>query len=211
MSFGKWFGAVLVGLGCSIAAQAQLGVYGMYSATQFSSIQCFDPQGHCSSANGKVSPSGGWGGVYYDFRSFGPIRFGADVRAGGLHANKSAVSSAGGSGITRAQSVLGGVRGTVRTPLNWLKPYGQFSVGWTRSNASDPTFTFTNGETKQTYDDFVQYEVFAGADVHVFPLLDLRVVELGIGNMNRVGSGSGSSSLGVKSIGAGIVLHLPSL
>jgi hypothetical protein len=27
--------------------------------------------------------------------------------------------------------------------------------------------------------------------------------------MNRIGSGSGSNSVGVKSIGAGIVFHLP--
>ena len=43
----------------------------------------------------------------------------------------------------------------------------------------------------------------------LLPMLDLRPIELGIGNMNRIGSGSGSNSVGVKSIGAGIVFHLP--
>jgi hypothetical protein len=58
------------------------------------------------------------------------------------------------------------------------------------------------------------YEGFVGVDLHVFPLIDLRPVELGIGNMNRFGSGSGfdeTSSVGVKSIGAAIVFHLPSI
>jgi hypothetical protein len=209
MSFGKWFGVVLLGLGCSIAAHAQLGVYGIYSATGFSGIQCYDPTGQCSSANGHVNPSGGWGGVFYDFRNFGPVRLGADVRAGALHSNKSAVTSAGGGDITTSHSVLGGVRGTVRTPFNWLRPYGQFSLGWTRSDVSDPTLTQVNGEYEHTFNNFLQYEVFAGADIRLLPYVDLRAVELGIGNMNRVGNGTGTSSVGVKSIGAGIVVRFP--
>ena len=46
-------------------------------------------------------------------------------------------------------------------------------------------------------------------DVRVFPILDVRVIELGIGGMDRVGPGLSASSLGVKSISAGIVFHLP--
>ena len=56
------------------------------------------------------------------------------------------------------------------------------------------------------------YEGFVGVDIHVLPLLDLRPIEVGIGNMNRVGSGSsidGSSSVGVRSLGGGVVFHLP--
>jgi hypothetical protein len=48
-----------------------------------------------------------------------------------------------------------------------------------------------------------------GVDIHVFPLIDLRPVELGIGNMNRFGSGNGTSSIGVRTIGAAIVFHTP--
>jgi hypothetical protein len=57
------------------------------------------------------------------------------------------------------------------------------------------------------------YEGFAGINIHIFPVIDLRPVELGIGNMNRFGTGGspdGPSSVGVKSIGAAIVFHMPS-
>jgi hypothetical protein len=59
----------------------------------------------------------------------------------------------------------------------------------------------------------MMYEGFAGVDIHVFPVIDLRPVELGIGNMDRFGSsatGDGPGSVGVMSIGAAIVFHLPS-
>jgi hypothetical protein len=59
-------------------------------------------------------------------------------------------------------------------------------------------------------DNFLMYEGFAGVDIHVFSTVDLRPVELGIGQLNRIGTGNGPSSLGVFTISAGVVLHLPS-
>jgi len=209
MTFGKWIAVVLLGLASSITARAQLGVYGIYSATEFSGIQCYDPQGQCSSAGGKVSPTGGWGGIYYDFRTFGPVRLGIDVRGGTEHANKSAVSAAGGQNITTSHAVLGGVRGSFHTPIRWVKPYAQVSFGWNRTDASDPTLTEVNGLFEHTNDNFLQYEVFGGADLQIASFLDFRALELGIGNMNRFGSGTGTASVGVRSIGAGVVVHFP--
>ena len=72
-----------------------------------------------------------------------------------------------------------------------------------------------------------RYEGFVGADVRIAPILDWRVIEVGIGNMTRIGDGTvvttsasatgvpvttapTSSSIGVRSIGAGLVFHLPS-
>jgi hypothetical protein len=86
-------------------------------------------------------------------------------------------------------------------------------VGWARSDASEP-FGTTNSDSSspfppRRYDNFLQYEGFVGADIRLFSIMDLRVPELGIGNMNRVGSGNGTSSFGVKSIALGIVFHLP--
>jgi hypothetical protein len=75
------------------------------------------------------------------------------------------------------------------------------------------TVSSTGVYSARTEDSFVQYEGFAGLTIHVFPIIDLRPIELGIGNMNRVGStatGDGPGSIGVKSIGAAIVFHLPS-
>ena len=224
MSFRKvlFFGAVLC-FGIAGTARAQFAAYGMYTATDYSGIKCLDTLSYCSAGVGSgavgsgytdsVKPSGGFGGAYYDFKSIGPVRLGIDVRAGGLHANKSASSSAGGEGISRSQTVLAGLRGSIHTPISWLSPYAQVSAGWTRSNVTEPSqfsgTTITGYPLQPPYDNFIQYEVFVGADVHVLPFMDLRAVELGIGNMNRVGSGSGSDSAGVKSIGTGLVFHLP--
>jgi hypothetical protein len=201
MSLSKVLGLVLVGLGMGAAAHAQVGVYGTYSASKLSGITCFaTAPAACSSAGGVVSPSGLQGGIYYDFKSFGPIRLGGDLRGGTFHSNKSAASSTGGTNATTANTVLAGVRATVKTPFPFLKPYVEGAGGWTRSNVT---------ELNHTYDNFAQYEVFAGADIKVLPVIDIRAIELGIGNMNRFGSGAGPSSVMVKTIGAGIVFHLP--
>jgi hypothetical protein len=203
------------------AAQAQVGIYGMYEGTDTTNVTCLalqaTPSQQCSSPNGTVKPFGGVVGLYYDFgKSFGPVRFGVDARSEFLHANKSAADSTGESGATRLHGAMGGVRATFRTPYNWVKPYGQVSVGWASSNVSEIhclTISSCLGSqsfpTPVKFDNFLKYEVFAGVDIRVFPILDVRPIELGIGGMNRVGTGSGDSSLGVKSIGAGLVFHLP--
>jgi len=217
MNFGKWLGLVVVWLGCGLLARAQVGVYGEYSATQLTGIKCLDPQGACSASGGKVNPSGLMGGVYYDFKTFGPVRLGFDVRGGVERSNKSALTSAGGDNATTQNFLLGGVRGSVKTPISWLRPYMQVSAGWARTDAASytvlavPVGTSTTNYQTHLYSNFLQYEVFAGLDIKVLPIMDLRPVELGIGNENGSGGGySGATSLGVKSIGAGLVFHLPS-
>ncbi len=197
--------------GLAGTARAQLGLYGMYTGTEMSGVQCLSTTA-CSSPNGDVRPWGGFGGAYYDFHNFGPVRIGVDLRAGGLHSNRSASSPAGGSNIVSAQTFLGGLRGSIKTPVTWLSPYAQISAGYTRSNVTEPATsslaTASNPTPARRYDGFIAYEGFIGADVHVFPFLDVRPIELGIGNMNRVGSGGqGSTSVGLMSIGAGIVLR----
>jgi hypothetical protein len=194
--------AAAFALTTALAAHAQLGVYGMYSATQYTGIPCLSVPGPCSSSGQKVSPSGGSGGLFYDFKTIGPIRLGADLRGGVAHANKSAASSGGGDNITHSSYVLGGVRGSFKTHYSAVTPYVQVSAGWNRSNVTELN--------PVNYDNYLQYEAFGGVDIHLFPLIDLRPIELGIGNMNRFGTGvSSTTSVGVRSIGAGIVLHIP--
>lgn len=216
MRFCKSLLVVLLGLGCAVAARAQAGVYVGYTATRLSNIQCFEVAPvTCSSANGAVNPAGIQAGAYYDFRTIGPVRLGLDLRGGTFRSNKSATSAAGGNNATGLDDVLLGVRGSFHTRYSWLSPYVQVSAGYARSNATLP---INNGLVStypmpRTEDSFLMYEGFAGIDLHVFPVLDLRPIELGIGNMNRIGSsgvGDGSASVGVKSIGAAIVLHMPS-
>jgi len=101
---------------------------------------------------------------------------------------------------------------SVHTKNKWLTPYAQISVGYARSNATEPD----NVNLSPAYtplprleDNFLMYEVFAGVSLKIFPVVDLRPVELGVGHMNRIGSGNGSSSVGVETIGASIVFHMP--
>jgi len=212
MSFRKvLFLGAAVFFGLAASARAQVGIYGMYTGTEMTGVQCLSTSA-CSSPNGDVRPWCGFGGAYWDFKSLGPIRLGVDLRAGALHSNRSASSSAGGGNITGAQTFLGGLRGSIHTPISWLSPYAQVSAGYTRSDVTEPIVTTLatsgNPTIPRTYDGFVQYEGFVGADVHVFPFLDVRPIELGIGNMNRVGTGGqGSTSIGLLSIGAGVVVR----
>lgn len=210
---------VVLCLGCGVVARAQVGVYGEYSGSTISGVQCLEPFGQCSASNGNVKPSGLMGGVYYDFRTVGPVRLGFDLRGGVDRSNKSALTSAGDKNATTSNFLLGGIRGTVKTPISWMRPYLQVSAGWNRTDAASysvvpvTTGTAVTGTQYQThlYSNYLQYEVFAGLDVKVLPFMDLRAVELGIGNMNSIGSSySGPTSLGVKTIGAGLVFHLPS-
>jgi len=207
MSFRKvLFFGVAVFFGLAVSARAQVGVYGMYAGNDLTGITCLAsssvPARQCSSTNGAVKPFGGVAGIYYDFRNIGPVRLGVDFRGQFFHANKSAASSTGDSGATRSHTALGGVRATFHTPVSYLRPYAQISAGWTNSNATELN--------PELYDNYLQYEGFAGVDVKVFPILDVRPVELGIGEMNRIGNGAGgASAIAVKSIGAGLVFHLP--
>lgn len=218
--FSKVMGVLFLGLGLSAAAHAQVGIYGMYSVTHYSGIQCLSTapvpctNGTAPGQTGSVDPLGGSGGVYYDFKTFGPVRLGVDLRAGANHNNKSASSATGGNGSAGGQYVLGGVRGSVRTPFPWLKPYAQVSAGYAHSDVTEPTNATTTGTlgAPRYYDKFVQYEGFVGADIRIASFLDFRAVEVGIGNMNRIGSGSpldGKSSVGVRSLATGVVFHLP--
>ena len=218
MRFCKSLAVVLLGLGCAVAARAQAGVYVGYTATQFSGLTCFEPAPlKCSSTGGVVNPAGVQGGAYYDFRTIGPVRLGFDLRGGDFHSNKSGTSSAGGKDATGYDNVMLGLKGSFHTRYSWLSPYAQVSAGYSRSNATLPFGTATVNASgipnERTEDNFIQYEGFAGIAVHVFPFIDLRPIELGIGNMNRIGSAGavdGSGSVGVKSIGASIVFHTPS-
>jgi hypothetical protein len=217
MFLRKVFGlGVAAFLSLTAAAHAQLGIYGMYEGTDVTKVTCLalqaTPPQQCSSPNGSVKPFGGVAGVYYDFKTMGIIRLGVDARGEFLHANKSASDTTGESGATRLHGALGGVRATFHTHYNWLKPYAEVAAGWSSSNVTEPhsmTVSGFNQPAPLKFDNFVKYEGFAGVDVRVFPILDIRPVELGIGGMSRMGTGSGAGTLGVKSIGAGIVFHLP--
>jgi hypothetical protein len=208
MNLRKFLVVVLLGAASAVAAHAQFGVYGTYAGDHLSGIQCqaTAPQtcanGAAPGATGPVDPSGFWAGAYYDFKSFGPVRLGLDVRGGQGHSNKSASGTEGGKNAAEEYSFLGGARGSFHTKYSWLRPYVSLDGGLTRSDVS---------ELQHNFDNYFRVEAFGGVDVRLSSFLDLRPVEVGIGNMNRIGNGSGTSSMVVRSIGAGLVLHFPSI
>jgi hypothetical protein len=195
MKFGNWFGVVLLGLGCSIAAHAQLGVYGTVTGSWFGGVTCPSYAAPCASNDGKVRPFGGSFGGYYDFHTWGPVRLGADLRGDILTTNKRADSSAGGRNIVREFDFLGGVRGSFKTPKRWLHPYAEIAGGYSRNNSSGlytNTITINNtvvppiSTSILTYDPsaYTNYTVikgFVGVDLNVLPYLDIRAIELGEG------------------------------
>jgi hypothetical protein len=214
MNFGKWMAVVFLGLGCGLTAHAQFGVYFGYTGERLGGIPCksfIGTANNCSATTATltgsgtstaltdaVNPSGIYFGGYYDFKTVGPVRLGVDARYYDMKSNKSAATSAGGPNSTSANTILGGVRGTFHTPISWLRPYGEIAAGRTSTDAANGPGSFSS---------YLRYQGFAGVDIKVFPILDLRAVEVGIGNMNAIGGSS--SSISVRSIGASVVFHTP--
>ena len=178
-------------------ARAQLGVYGTVTVEHVTGIQCL--QVICGSNDGTISPLGGTAGVFYDFRQIGPVRLGADVRVSSTLGNKNAATYFN-TAKPRIFSALGGIRASFRTPFVQLRPYVQGSVGLARSNINLPQ----DSTGRVQYHSGLQYRGFAGADLAVLPVMDFRVVELGIGGIRN----NGGSNF-VDSISTGLVFHLP--
>lgn len=230
---GLWLAVVSCGLGAVPAAKAQVGVYVGYDATRMSNIACLSTVVPCSNgtaaangtstSTGHLNPSGVFVGGYYEWRNFGPARISFDLRYMDARSNKSATSSGGGPNMVTSNTVLGGVRASFHTPVRWLRPYGQISVGRTSSNVTEPSCLTGAGGTllcgsttvvspsPRQYDNFLTVEGFAGADIRLASFLSLRAIELGYGNMNRFGTGTAgtTSSVGLGSIGGGVIFHTP--
>ena len=239
MKFCKWFGVLFfLGLGCSIAANAQIGIYATATGSWFGGVSCPSFANPCAETDGKVKPFGGNFGAYYDYRNFGPMRWGFDVRGAVQSSNKRADAGAGGPGIVRNYEFLGGVRGTFKTPVHWLHPYAEITGGIARNNASGLyTNTITNNpntglsQSVLSYDpqNYTVYGVvkgFVGLDIPLLPYLSFRAVELGLGGafgtaptlQTTTVNGSSQSTVtntfspsthGLQSVGSGLVITIP--
>jgi hypothetical protein len=181
----------------SVAAHAQFGAYGTITGERLTGFTCSDPQGTCSASGGVVRPYGSMFGGYYDFRSMGPMLLGVDVRGAVLNSNKSATTYASSVDLVRQYSVLGGLRGEFKTPFRILHPYGEVAVGYMRSNAAGTNFN------DYAYSGYTQVEGFAGLDVTLLPVMDIRAIELGFGGA------FGSDTHSIQSIGIGVTFHTP--
>jgi hypothetical protein len=208
MSFRK---AVLllasVALVSTGSAHAQFGVYGMFTVDRLSNIASSPlPAPTTDDANARLNtadPLGGTGGVYYDFKKVGPFTLGADLRGTILTTKRGANNSFNDTG-TRIYSVLGGVRGVIHTPKDWLKPYIQGSVGLGRSDYGLSNTTSTGQVI--LYNNF-EYQGLAGLDIKLLPVLDYRVAEFGYGGLDPFGDNS--HNYPIKQVSMGFVFHLP--
>ena len=206
--------AFATGILLAPSARAQAGVYAVFTATRIGNLQS-SPAATFTNANGGTKPtvdvSGGTFGAYYDFKTLGPIRLGADFRGNVESSSRGAGVKSVGTG-SHLYSVLGGVRGAFHTRYSFLEPYVHLSGGLGRSDYGllrnvNGTAPPLNG-TYLLQNSF-EYHAFAGADIHLFPALDFRVVELGYGGLAAFGNNSHNYSL--RTVGTGLVLHLPTL
>jgi hypothetical protein len=202
-----------VAVATTVSAQAQVGVYGMFTVDRLSNIASSPlplPPNSTAPAfarSNSVDPLGGTGGVYYDFMKLGPVRLGADLRGSILTTKRGAYINFNGPGA-RIYSVLGGVRGSFQTPVKSLKPYLQISAGLGRSD-----YGLYSGRPASSqplpniiYSNF-QYEGLAGLDIKLLPIMDWRVAEFGYGGLDPFGTNS--HNYPIKQVSMGFVFHLP--
>jgi hypothetical protein len=186
---------LLAVLGAAPLAHAQLGVYADFTADRLSGQQS-SPQLTAGVAyNNSVNPTGGTFGVFYDFKTFGPVRLGADARFTHITDSRSAQTNSVAAG-THIYSTLGGVRASFHTPIKLLVPYAQLSAGLGRSDFGILTQQKVNA---------LEYHVYGGVDYNILPYLGWRVVELGYGGINPVGNGN--HNYPIANISTGIVFH----
>ena len=192
MLFRKLLALLAVGAApfCT-AAHAQFGVFGTVTGARIGNVTCtpHTTVGTCASGTTTDKPYGANFGGYYEFRSFGPVRFGVEIRGGVLNANKDPGANIASSDLIREYTALGGVRGSVGTPIHWLRPYAEFAAGYAKFG---PVYA---------YNTYTKAEGLVGVDVPVAPFLDIRAIELGAGAL------FGNGTHGTQSIGAGLVFH----
>ncbi len=197
--------ALATGLSLVPSAQAQAGVYGVFTATRIGSLQSSPFASITNAAGGTkatVDVSGGTFGGYYDFKTLGPVRLGADLRGNIESSTRGGGTTAVGSG-SHLYSVLGGARGAFHTRYSFLEPYVQLSGGLGRSDYG----LNRNASGSYLLQNSFEYHVFAGADIHLASFLDYRVVELGYGGLAAFGSNSHNYTL--RTVGTGVVFRLP--
>lgn len=195
------------------SAQAQVGVYGMFTVNRLSDIASSplplppNSTGPAFARSNTVDPLGGTGGVYYDFLKLGPVKLGVDARGSILNTKRGAYVNFNGPGA-RIYSVLGGVRGVFNPPVKVLKPYVQVSVGLGRSDYGLYVARPASNQPlpNQIFNNF-EYEGLAGLDIKLFPVLDWRVAEFGYGGLNPFGTYS--HNYPIKQVSMGFVFHFP--
>ena len=168
------------------ASSAQLGIYGKFDVPHYSD------QSSGSAASGWYH--GGGVGIYDDFLHLGPVHLGADLR--GDFASRDSY---------HLRSVAGGLRVAGKLPLIPLRPYVEGLVG---VGGTQYTGALAAGISGSPYNNKFLYEALGGLDITIFPHLDFRAVEIGVGRQSGTGSGSSAGAATLVLISSGLVLRL---
>jgi hypothetical protein len=184
---GSWLAAALAVAMVSGAAQAQGGIYGEGNGTWISgaTVGGDSPAG----PSGKSTGIGGTFGVFYDFRHFGPVALGGDLRYSFSHDGSNSLY---GNELNYGNL---GLRVSTKLPRLPLRPYAQAGVLRASTNYAD--YVAMHGGLGYGYQ--------AGVDVSVVPHIDARVEYAG-GYVGGLGSRLGTSSLTFNAVSGGIVI-----
>lgn len=192
--------AAVLSLAVSVSAHAQFGAYGTVTVEQVGGLKSSPVTVPGTTYDNTVAPIGGTGGVFYDFKTFGIVRLGADVR-GSIESSKRGAETSSDGGGARLESGLAGVRAVFHTKYSALQPYLEGAAGIGRSNYG---ILLPTAASKGLTNNF-QYNVFGGLDLKLLPMMDFRAFELGYGGLNPFGTDSHNYPL--KSISSGVVFH----
>ncbi|SFS13415.1 hypothetical protein SAMN05421771_2298 [Granulicella pectinivorans] len=196
----------------AVSAHAQLAGYATLTVSRMSNLQS-SPYAAPLAPNpidNSFNPLGGTFGAYYDFKTLGPVRLGVDARTMLLTTKQGAESGYNGVG-GKVYSYLGGVRGTFHTPLKAFEGYVQGSAGLGQSNYGFPPAAIA-AVTKETntpasriiYKNNFEYHAFVGLQLHVTPIAEWRVFEVGYGALS-----GGGHTYPLQSVSTGVVFHFP--
>ena len=188
----------LLALALAPAAHAQiLSVYATYSPTRFSNVltgTTLNPQGTTYSYASPWTNIIG-GGITVGLLPIGPVHIGLDIR-GSSHPN-----------TVGSDTAMAGIRIGFKPPLLLIKLYVQASGGFVATRSYNVgTGALVNGTFNNHY---AAYEIIGGVDHKLLPILDLRIIEFGVGKRYNTGISFSKSqpNINILTLNSGMVLH----
>ncbi len=184
--------AALFVIALSGYVQAQVvSIYGTYSPTRVTGVQTgsvYNPPSGYQNEYTTVWANGFGGGVTLNFLPLPVISLGLDLRGSTR------------PGTVGADTALAGIKLGVHPPIIRIKPYIQASAGYLATRTVNQSTglagtTFTN--------KYAVYEVLGGIDYPLVPFLDLRLIEIGAGQVIL----NNSNNPNLLTINTGLVLH----
>jgi hypothetical protein len=173
------------------SARAQLvSVYGTFSAARSSNVVNGNTFGlNPTFTYGSYWSEGFGGGATFSPLHLGPLSLGLDVR---------------GSGSSKADTAMAGIKAGVKLPFLPLRPYVEAAGGYLRTKI--PVTVGLAPATDTT--GYYAYEVLGGLDYTVLPHIDVRLVEIGGGQGSyESGPNANIPSVSLFTVNSGVVIR----